>query len=236
MLSARAAQRGGAGIVTISSPVQQGPLYRIGVESAVVKSVKDTRAFFELLEDSRIGCCVIGPGLGVSEPGSMERCLAVLRAGCPAVIDADAITLFSESSDVLFGLTGPDHVLTPHNGEFARLFPDLASEACKIAKARKAAERAGCVVLLKGFDTVIASPEGFAVINGNGSPNLATAGAGDVLAGLIAAMIAGGMAPFASACAASHLSSVAAQNFGPGLIASDLPDLLPAAIEACRRS
>ncbi len=234
MLAARAAQRGGAGIVTIASPVQQGPIYRLGLESAVVKSIKDTRAFIELLSDRRVDACVVGPGLGLSEPGSMERALAVLRTDCAAVVDADAITLFADGPDVLFDMTGENHVLTPHDGEFARLFPDLAGETDKLVKARTAAARAGCVVLLKGFDTVVAAPDGYAVINSNGSPYLATAGAGDVLAGLIAALMAGGMTPFSAAAAASFMTSDAAHMFGPGLIASDLPDFIPGVLERCR--
>lgn len=236
-LASRAAQRAGAGIVGVAAPVQQGPLYRLALESAVVRSIKDTRSFVDLLEDTRIGCVVIGPGLGVTAPGNHEKVLAALRAGRGAVLDADALTLFEDSPNALFEQIGDRVLLTPHEGEFARLFPDLIDQPDKLARARMAAKRSGAVVLLKGYDTVIASPDGHAVINASAPPHLATAGAGDVLAGTAAAFIAGGMPVFAAACAAAHIHGLAAVAGGPGLIASDIPDLLPLAVEsACADS
>jgi ADP-dependent NAD(P)H-hydrate dehydratase / NAD(P)H-hydrate epimerase len=233
-LATRAAQRAGAGIVTVAAPVQQGPLYRLALESAVIRSVKDTRAFIEVLEDPRIGCTVIGPGLGVIAAGSHEKVLAVLRDGRPVIIDADALVLFESSPQTLFDAIRGPVLLTPHEGEFRRLFPDLADVPNKLDRARRAAERSGATVLLKGYDTVIADPAGYAVINGNAPASLATAGAGDVLAGTIAAFVAGGMSVFAAACAGTYVHAAAAAAFGPGLIASDLPCLLPAAIEKVR--
>lgn len=233
-LAARAAQRAGAGIVSVAAPVQQGPLYRLALESAVVRSIKDTRGFVELLNDERIGCVVIGPGLGVTAPGNHEKVLAALRAGKGVVLDADALSLFADSPDALFEQIGDRVLLTPHEGEFAKLFPDLANIPSKLDRARMAAERAGGVVLLKGFDTVIADPSGCTVINASAPPHLATAGAGDVLAGLAAAMIAGGMSAFSAACAASYIHGLAASTKGPGMIASDLPDLIPPVVESVR--
>jgi hydroxyethylthiazole kinase-like uncharacterized protein yjeF len=231
-LTTRAAQRAGAGMVTVACPPQQAPLYRLALESAVVRSVKDTMGLADLLSDTRIGCGVIGPGLGVLAPGSGEKVLATLRGGHPTVLDADALTLFQDTPETLFELKRAPLVLTPHDGEFARLFPDLAEDPDKVARARAAAARSGAVIVLKGFDTVIADPGGWAVINESAPPTLATAGAGDVLAGMIAAFLAGGMPPFLSACAATYIHGAAAERGGIGLTASDLPDLIPDSIEA----
>lgn len=233
-LATRAAQRAGAGIVTVAAPVQQAPLYKLALESAVVRSIKDTRGFVTLLEDRRIDAVVIGPGLGIQSPGGHEKVLAVLRRGCAAVLDADALTLFADAPDSLFSEIKAPAILTPHDGEFARLFPDLAVVPDKLKRARAAADRCGAVVVLKGFDTVIADPSGHAVINRNAPPELATAGAGDVLCGIIAAFVAGGMPPFAAASAAVFVHAAAAAQSCAGLIASDLPDRIPEALEQCR--
>lgn len=233
-LATRAAQRAGAGIVTVAAPVQQGPLYRLALESAVVRSLKDTRAFIELLEGLKAGCVVIGPGLGLNTPGGHEKVLAVLRTHLSVVLDADALTMFAESPDSLFKHANPSVLMTPHDGEFRRLFPDLADMPDKVERATRAAERANAVILLKGYDSVIADPGGYAVINGNAPATLATAGAGDVLSGTAAALIAGGMPVFAAGCAAAYLNGAAASAVGNGLIASDLPDRLPGVIDTVR--
>lgn len=235
-LTVRAAQRAGAGMVTCAVPVQQAPLYRLALESAVVRSAKDTRAFRDILEARPVGCSVIGPGLGVMAPGAHEKVLAMLRAPAPAVLDADALSLFAEAPQTLFDQIAGPVLLTPHEGEFARLFPDLTADGTddKLGRARKAAARSGAVVLLKGRDTVIAAPDGLAVINANAPPDLATAGAGDVLAGTAAGLIAAGMPVFAAACAAAHATGAAAQTIGPGLIASDLPAHLPKILDGFR--
>ncbi|MDW3207422.1 MAG: NAD(P)H-hydrate dehydratase [Alphaproteobacteria bacterium] len=233
-LAARASQRAGAGIVLVASPLQQAPLYKLALESAVVRTMKDTRGFIELLEDPRIGAAVVGPGLGLHSPGGHEKVLAVLRRRCAAILDADALTLFAEAPQSLFDEIQAPTILTPHDGEFTRLFPDLADRAGRLERARAAAVRSGAVVVLKGYDTVVADPSGYAVVNSNAPPELATAGSGDVLSGVIAALAAGGMPPFAAAAAAVYLHGDAASQSPVGLIASDLPDRLPDSIERCR--
>jgi NAD(P)H-hydrate epimerase len=156
--------------------------------------------------------------------------LAGLAAGKACVIDADALTVFADRPQELFDAAPTSALLTPHEGEFARLFPDLAKLPGKLDRARQAAARARMTVLLKGADTVIAAPDGRAAINANAPPTLATGGSGDVLAGLAAGLMAQGLSPFEAASVAAWLHGDAAAAFGPGLIAEDIPELLPAAL------
>ena len=154
--------------------------------------------------------------------------LALARTGAALVLDADAITVFRDDPETLFSVLDRDDVLTPHAGEFERLFPGLlASSPERVTAARRAAEQAGAVMLLKGPDTVIAAPDGRAAVNPNGSRWLATAGSGDVLAGYIGGLIAQGMESFEAACASAWIHAEAAEGHGPGLIAEDLPGLTP---------
>jgi len=226
-LAARAALRVGAGLVSVASPPDVIAVNAAHLTAIMIKPFDGADGLAKLLSDKRLNAVVIGPGLGV---GGETRALVdvVLKSGAAVVVDADAITSFKDDPEALFNRLHGRCVLTPHDGEFARLFPGLLDEsASKLDAARVAAKRAGCVVLLKGGDTVIADPAGKAAINANAPPTLATAGSGDVLAGLIAGLLAQQMNAFDAACCGAWLHGDAAARFGPGLIAEDLPEMLP---------
>ncbi|MDH5411642.1 MAG: NAD(P)H-hydrate dehydratase, partial [Alphaproteobacteria bacterium] len=161
--------------------------------------------------------------------------LAALGTKKPVLLDADALTVFADDPEILFAAIDGPCLLTPHEGEFRRLFGDGGGQG-KLARARAAAVTTGAVVLLKGPDTVIAAPDGRAAICDNAPPELATAGAGDVLAGFGVALMAGGMPPFEAGCCAAWLHGESAAAFGPGLIAEDIPDTLPAVLQRLRVS
>ncbi|HWU55781.1 MAG TPA: NAD(P)H-hydrate dehydratase, partial [Rhizomicrobium sp.] len=198
----------------------------------MIKPFEGAARLGALLSDRRLNAVVLGPGLGVGKE-TRDLAATVLKSGAATVLDADAITSFKDEPQALFSLLDDKCVLTPHDGEFERLFPGLLDQSpSKLEAACTAAARALCVVLLKGADTVIAAPSGKAVINANAPPSLATAGAGDVLAGLIAGLMAQGMTAFDAACAGAWLHGAAARHFGPGLIAEDLPEMLPAVLAA----
>lgn len=223
-LAARAAYRVGAGMVTIASPPSAVPIYASDLAGLLVSAVANEDEFGALLKDSRKNAVLVGPGCGVNRT-TKNMALAALRADKAVVLDADALTVFEDRPSELFGdLAGRKTVLAPHDGEFARLF-DPAGD--KLNRVRAAAACCGAVVLLKGTDTVIAAPDGRAVVNDNAPPTLATAGTGDVLAGLILGLLAQGMSPFDAACCGVWLHSESARLFGPGLIASDIPEMLP---------
>jgi NAD(P)H-hydrate epimerase len=225
-LAARAAARIGAGLVTVAAPAAAWPIYATALTGVIVRPVARAEDFAELLADARRNAILIGPGAGASA-ATRHQVLAALATRRAVVLDADALTVFAEKPPVLFAAVNGACVLTPHDGEFARLF---AVSGDRLARARAAASLSRAVVLLKGPDTVIAAPDGRAVINANAPPDLATAGSGDVLAGLITGLLAEGLDPFRAACAACWLHGDAAADFGPGLVAEDIIDRLPVAL------
>ena len=228
-LAARAGLRIGAGLVTLVCPEDALAIYAAALEAVMVRAFETDAELLDLAEDS--DACVIGPGSGVDEE-TAANLLALAQTGAALVVDADALTVFRGDTESLFSALDRDDVLTPHPGEFERLFPGLLQRSPdRIAAAREAARLAGAVVLLKGADTVIATPDGRAAVNTNGAPWLATAGAGDVLAGFIGGLLAQGMESFEAACAAAWIHAEAGQRFGPGLIAEDLPGGAPAVLK-----
>jgi len=225
-LAARAAGRVGAGLVTLAAPAAAWPVYAAALTSAIVRPIHALKDFTTLIGDTRVRAVLVGPGAGVA-PETKATALAALATGHATVLDADALTVFADAPKALFAAIKGATVLTPHEGEFARIF---SSEGDKLARARAAAKQSGAVVLLKGPDTVIAAPDGRAAINANAPPELATGGTGDVLAGLATGLLAQGLDAFDAACAACWLHGEAARQMGPGLIAEDLIDTLPAVL------
>src|ERR1700729_4350310 len=233
-LSARGALRAGAGLVTLASPRDALTVNAAALTAVMVRPIDTVVEFAELLTDKRLGTCVIGPGAGVGGR-TRDFVLSALSAKPHLGLDADALTSFADAPDRLFqaikAIPDPLVVLTPHEGEFPRLFSDISNKnpnRSKLERVRAAAERSGAVVLLKGADTVVASPDGRATIAANAPPWLATAGAGDVLAGMIAGLLAQGVLAFEAACIGVWMHGEAAREAGPGLIAEDLPEVLPA--------
>lgn len=231
-LSARAALRIGAGLATIfCAPAALIAHAARGPDALMQRSLADEAELAQVLGDRRWAAVLAGPALGLD--GRPRQLVATLVAGDkPLVLDADALTILAEEPAMLSGLRvrGAASVLTPHEGEFRRLFGRHASidqERSKLERARKAAAFSGAIVVYKGADTVIASPDGRAAINTTGSPALATAGAGDVLAGMVSGLVAQGMPAFEAACAAVWLHGLAGERLGFGLIADDLPEAVP---------
>ncbi len=223
-LAARAALRVGAGLVTVACPRAVLPVYALSTASVITAPAEDAAGFAKLLAEPRKNAVLVGPGNGVTAD-TKERALAALGAGKAVVLDADALTVFADRPQALTEAIAGPCVLTPHEGEFARVFPDLAGS--KLERARQAARESGAVILLKGADTVIAAPDGRAAINANAPPSLATAGSGDVLAGLIVGLLAQAVPPFEAAAAGAWLQGEAAALVGPGLISEDLSEALP---------
>jgi hydroxyethylthiazole kinase-like uncharacterized protein yjeF len=200
----------------------------------MVREVTDLSAFAAMLEDTRIRAVLVGPGNGVSDK-TREHCLAALESTAACVIDADAISVFADNPAQLFAAISENEsgvVLTPHEGEFERLFGDC--EHGRLEKACAAARISGAVVILKGPDTVIAAPDGRAAVNTNAPPELGTAGSGDVLGGMVLGLLAQGMEPFEAAAAGVWLHGECGAAFGTGLIADDIADMLPRVLEQLR--
>ncbi|MDJ0514372.1 MAG: NAD(P)H-hydrate dehydratase [Methyloceanibacter sp.] len=231
-LAARGALRAGAGLVTVASPRNALAVNASHLTAVMLREADGARGIADLLSDTRKNAFLIGPGHGVGDE-TRHMVLTALRAEPAVVLDADALTSFAESPEILFeAINGREHpvVMTPHAGEFARLFGEVPG-ASKVDRARTAASRSGATVVLKGPDTVIASPEGHAAIDTNGTPWLATAGSGDAMAGMVLAMLAQGLSGFDAGCIAVWMHGQAAKRFGPGLIAEDLPEMIPEVLE-----
>ena len=234
-LGARAALRAGAGLVTVASPLDAVSINAMHLTAIMLKPFEGPEGLTDILQDQRKNAVLVGPGGGVGE--AMRRLVeAALRSAASVVLDADALTSFAGDLGRLRAAIAqrPDRavVLTPHDGEFDRLFGSVAGS--RLARARAGAEAANAVVLLKGPDTVIAAPDGRAAINANAPPWLATAGSGDVLGGIIAGLLAQSMPALEAAAAAAWLHGEVATDFGPGLIAEDLPERLPAVLARLR--
>jgi ADP-dependent NAD(P)H-hydrate dehydratase / NAD(P)H-hydrate epimerase len=233
-LAARGALRAGAGLVTLASP-RDALIVNAAAQTAVmVRPVDTVVEFGEQLADKRFNTVAIGPGAGVGQR-TIDFVHTALAAQRRVVLDADALTSFASAPDRLFesikAVRDPQVVLTPHEGEFPRLFSDMSNKypgRSKLERVRAAAERSGAVVLLKGSDTTVAAPDGRAMIAGNAPPWLATAGAGDVLTGIIAGLLAQGVPAFEAAGIGVWMHGEAAREAGPGLIAEDLSETLPA--------
>ncbi len=258
-LAARGALRIGAGVVTVGCPHEALPENAARLDAVMLVPVHNAKELSAVLSDTRINAICLGPGMGTGAREAGFLAVALRRVGNPpksgargqtahptaVVLDADALTILSQNPD-LFAALHEGCVLTPHAGEFARLFPDIAAKLAapatkgpaysKVDAAREAAKRAGCVVLYKGPDTVIADPTGRCAVNSahydRAAPWLATAGSGDVLSGFITGLLARGFSPFDAACTGAWLHVECALSFGPGLIAEDLPEELPKVFRA----
>ena len=233
-LAARGALRIGAGLVTVVAPQSALEVYGAQLTSVMLAPLENLGA---QLRDKRKNAVLIGPGCGIGSETAV-RVSEILSAKRACVLDADALTSFKSYPNQLFKYINSETVLTPHEGEFSRLF-DLSKDENgafgKVERARVAASLSGAVIVYKGSDSVIAAPDGRAAINANAPPELATAGAGDVLAGFILGLLAQGMSAFDAACAGTWLHGASASRFGAGLIAEDLADLLPPELQSLRR-
>ncbi len=231
-LAARAALRIGSGLVTVAAPNDALMAHAGQLNAILLAYGQDAEELRQLLEDPRKNAVVIGPGLGLGDD-PRARVKTVLASQAAVVLDADALTIAATASEEVFNsikrMDDRSVVLTPHEGEFARLFQDVAGS--KLDRARIAAQRSGGIIVLKGADTVIAAPDGRAVINENAPPWLATAGSGDVLAGIIGGLLAQGMPAFEAASAAVWLHGAAAARFGLGLIAEEIVEMLPTVLQ-----
>ncbi len=225
-LAARAAARLGAGLVTVAAPESAFPIYAAALTGVIVHPISALDDFPGLLADRRRNAALIGPGAGVGAE-TRDKVLAILAAAKRAVLDADALTSFAADPQALFAAIRSPVVMTPHEGEFARLFDAGGS---KTERARRAARQSGAVIVLKGADTVVAAPDGRVAINANAPPDLATAGSGDVLAGMMLGLLTQEMEPFAAAAAAVWLHGEAAGRVGAGLVAEDLVEALASAL------
>jgi len=229
-LAARGAFRAGAGLVTLASPLDALAINAAHLTAIMLMPMEGAGGLASILADQRRNAVVIGPALGLDE-SAIDLVEVALGSRAAVVLDADAITVFTGKADRLFEAIKERKagvVMTPHDGEFSKLFPDLATTESKLDRARQAAARSGAVIVLKGPDTVVAGPDGEALIADNAPPQLATAGSGDVLAGIIGGLLAQRMPAIQAAAAGVWLHGEAGLSKGRGLIAEDLPEVLPA--------
>lgn len=231
-IAAYCALRAGAGAVSVACTVKSLPIYGASFQAIMTSPVENKAEFSALIKDERISAVLLGPGNGITMR-TKSFVLETLRQKKPSVLDADALTVFSRNQDVLFKAIKSPCIITPHEGEFSRLFGGISGVASnRQQQARFAASKSGAIVILKGFNTIIAAPDGRIALNFNATPFLATAGAGDALAGICTGLLAQGMPAFEAACAAVWIHARVASDFGPGLIAEDIADLLPACFAA----
>ncbi|KAF0139394.1 MAG: hypothetical protein FD153_960 [Rhodospirillaceae bacterium] len=232
-LAARAARRVGAGLLTVAAPETALALYAQDAPGVIVAPCNDVQDLVTLLADTRRNVVLIGPGAG-RRAETKAMVTAALASRRPCVLDADALTSFADDPAALFALLHERCVLTPHEGEYAVLFGHRSDgvKTSRLERARVAAHTTNAIIVLKGGDTIVAAPDGRMVLNTDAPPSLATAGSGDVLAGLIVGLLAQGMDTFSAACAAVWLHGAMATRIGPGLIAEDLPEALPAVLAA----
>ncbi|WP_281281468.1 NAD(P)H-hydrate dehydratase [Denitrobaculum tricleocarpae] len=228
-LAARAALRIGAGLVSVAAAPKALQIYALSSASVITLASESLQDAENLLRDPRKNAVLIGPGFGLG-PELRDHVLTILRRQRATVLDADALGVFGPDPENLFKAIGSNVVLTPHDGEFGQLFPDIKGD--RLTRARAAAERSGAIVVLKGSDSVIAAPDGAAIINANAPAHLATAGSGDVLAGLITGLLAQAMPPFEAAAAAVWLHGELGSRLGVGLISEDLPEAVPGALNS----
>ncbi|MDP3458494.1 MAG: NAD(P)H-hydrate dehydratase [Hyphomonas sp.] len=229
-LAARAGLRAGAGLVTLLSPPSAVMVNAAHLTAIMLSSVDGSDELVEALQTASV--VVIGPAAGVT-PQTRQNVAAILKSAARAVLDADALTVFADDPSAMFALLREADVVTPHTGEFERLFGDLLDSAPnKIEAARQAAAKAGCVVVVKGADTVIAAPGGHVVVNTHATRWLATAGSGDVLAGILAGLMTQGVDTFLAAAMAAWIHGEAGRRIGAGLIAEDLEQQLPDILSA----
>lgn len=231
-LAADGAQRIGAGLTTLLAEREAALVIAHHVTAAMVRDLDGPQSLSDILgdKDQYPRAIVIGPGAGIGE-ATRKGVLASASSSASLVVDADGLTSFSDDPDALFSALGEDDVITPHAGEFKTLFGEAGSDD-RLETTRAAARQCGCTVIFKGADTIIAAADGRAMINANAPPDLATAGAGDVLCGFVAGLKAQGMPGFGAACAAVWFHGAAAQAAGPGMIAEDLPRIVPSVLRA----